>query len=236
MIGIIGAMDPEVALLQSSMTELQQHRIGPFEFASGRLHDRAVVVLRCGIGKVQAAIGATLLIDHYKPKAVINTGSAGGINPNLRVGDVVVSSGLVYHDVDVCAFGYEPGQIPGQPSIFQADFALQELAEKAIFTLQGSGQLPEQLHYIRGVIGSGDIFMHDLVKIEQIRKQFPFVTAVEMEGAAIAHTCTLFNVPFLVIRALSDIAGTESPMKFEEFLPIAARHSSEIVKALIDML
>ncbi|HON13798.1 MAG TPA: 5'-methylthioadenosine/adenosylhomocysteine nucleosidase [Treponema sp.] len=233
MIGIIGAMEAEVELLRTNLQGTQEHRIGAFTYYTGTLANKDTVLLQCGIGKVQAAVGCALMLQTFTPSRLINTGSAGGIAADLHFGDVVISEGLIYHDVDVRAFGYLPGQIPGQPQVFTTDKTLQAKAETAIQHLKEQGKLPPNLHYQKGIIGSGDIFMHDPEKIAALKTNFPMIRAVEMEGAAIAHCCTLFKVPFLVIRALSDIAGQESPMKFDEFLPIASRHSSEIVMELI---
>lgn len=236
MIGIIGAMEAEIELLRNSMREQQEYRIGAFTYFSGTLGKKEAVLLQCGIGKVQAAVGCAIMLQTFRPTALINTGSAGGIAGNLHFGDVVISEGLMYHDVDVQAFGYLPGQVPGQPQIFTTDKTLQQFAETAIVGLQQQGQLPEDLTFIKGIIGSGDIFMHEPDNIAHLKNTFPMIQAVEMEGAAIAHCCTLFSTPFLVLRAISDIAGQESPMKFDEFLPIASRHSSKIVMELIQNL
>ncbi|MEW6564297.1 MAG: 5'-methylthioadenosine/adenosylhomocysteine nucleosidase [Spirochaetota bacterium] len=236
MIGIIGAMEAELELLRGIMQDPVEHRIGAFTYSSGTLGKKEAVLLQCGIGKVQAAVGCAIMLQTFKLTALINTGSAGGIAQNLHFGDVVISEGLIYHDVDVTAFGYLPGQIPGQPQIFSADKTLQQLAETAIVNLKQQGRLPARLNYLKGIIGSGDTFMHEPEKISRLRATFPTIQAVEMEGAAIAHCCTIFSTPFLVLRALSDIAGQESPMKFDEFLPIASRHSSEIVMELIQNL
>jgi adenosylhomocysteine nucleosidase len=164
---------------------------------------------------------------------VFNTGSAGGIDRSLSFGDVIIADGLLYHDVDVTAFNYAPGQIPGQPQIFAVDGELILKAEKAVDELKAEKNLPESLNHVRGLIGSGDAFVCDPAHIEELKKTFPKLKAVEMEGAAIAHTCTLFNVPFLIIRALSDVAGVESPVTFDQFLPMAARHTVEIVRRFI---
>jgi adenosylhomocysteine nucleosidase len=165
---------------------------------------------------------------------VINTGSAGGIHKDLKVGDAIVSTGLVYHDVDVTAFNYAPGQIPKQPQVFPVDDSLVKVAEDAIDALKKEKALPDDFNHLRGVIGSGDIFMHEKAAIDRVRALFPDVTAVEMEGAAIAHCCALFSTPVLVLRALSDVAGTESPLSFVEFLPIASKHSANIVIRIIE--
>jgi len=233
MIGIIGAMEKELSLLCEAMGKYNTQKAGGFEFFTGKIYDKDVTLLRCGIGKVNAAIGCALLIERFKPNLVINTGSAGGINPNLKVGDAIISTGLVYHDVDVTAFNYAPGQLPGLPQIFPVGEKFVKIAEEAIDELKKEKLLPEDFNYQRGLIGSGDVFMHEKERIENVRRIFPDMAAVEMEGAAIAHCCALFSVPALVIRALSDVAGVESPMSFVEFLPIASKHSTEIVKKMV---
>ena len=132
MIGIIGAMEDEVSLLNGAMETPRVTKIGEFKFYEGKLEGKNVVLLQCGIGKVAAAVGCALLIQTFKPRFVINTGSAGGIDPTLHFGDVIISTGLVYHDVDVTAFNYAPGQLPGQPQIFPADEKLIARAEQAV--------------------------------------------------------------------------------------------------------
>jgi adenosylhomocysteine nucleosidase len=233
MIGIIGAMEDEVTMLRGAITESTVETMGGFDFFRGMLEKKTAVLLRCGIGKVNAAVGCALLIQRYHPSLVINTGSAGGIDPALSFGDAVISEGLLYHDVDVTAFGYAPGQLPGQPAVFPVLPSLIELAEKAVDDLKGEGRLSPAFNHVRGLIGSGDVFMSDTKRIAAVRGCFPALKAVEMEGAAIAHTCALFSVPALIIRALSDIAGSKSPLAFNEFLPIASKHSAEIVRRIV---
>jgi adenosylhomocysteine nucleosidase len=233
MIGIIGAMEEEVSLLKEAMENAETSKTGNFEFHTGRLEGKSVVLLRCGIGKVNAAVGCAILINRFNPQMVINTGSAGGIDPSLKFGDAILSTGLLYHDVDLTAFKYSPGQIPGQPAVFPVPDFLVNQAEKAVDELKAEGALPEDFNSVRGLIASGDVFMHEREKIARVRQTFPEVRAVEMESAAVAHTCSLFQVPGLIIRSLSDIAGAESPMTSVEFLPIAAKHSSEIVRRII---
>jgi len=233
MIGIIGAMEDELSLLCETMGKYYTQKIGNFEFFTGQIEGKDVTLLRCGIGKVNAAVGCASLIHRFKPSCVINTGSAGGINPELKVGDTIISSGLVYHDVDVTAFNYAPGQLPGQPQIFPVDESLIKAAEDAVDELKQEKILPDSLTHRRGLIGSGDIFMHEPESIARVRQIFPDIAAVEMEGAAIAHSCYLFSVPVLVIRSLSDVAGTESPVSFKEFLPVAAKHSASIVLRIV---
>ena len=229
MIGIIGAMEKEISLLRESMGTYDTKKIGNFEFFLGKIEGQDAVLLQCGIGKVSAAVGCALLIQQFNPECVINTGSAGGIHSHLKVGDAIISNGLIYHDVDVTAFNYAPGQLPGQPQIFPVEEKFIKLAEKAVVELKQEKVLPDTFNNSRGLIGSGDIFMHEPKRINELRAVFPDIAAVEMEGAAIAHACALFSVPVLVIRALSDIAGTESPISFTEFLPIASANSAHIV-------
>ena len=241
MIGIIGAMEEEIAILQSLIQNRAAEKIGPFEYFTGSLEGKQIVLLRCGIGKANAAIGTALLINRFKPALVINTGCAGGVNPAvltpvLNFGDVVVSSALVYHDFDISPFGYAVGQIPGmKDAFFHVDESAIKTALRAIDELKDEGHLPLSMNHVVGLIGSGDVFVCDAARVGEIVKSFPTVRAVEMEGAAIAHACSLFAVPCLVIRAMSDIAGEESPMKFDEYLPIAARYSSGIVRRIVKL-
>jgi adenosylhomocysteine nucleosidase len=233
MIGLIGAMEEEVSLLRASMENTESAAEGGFEFCSGLLEGKSVVLLRCGIGKVNAAVGCALLIHNYRPSLVINSGSAGGIDPSLGIGDAVIAAGLMYHDVDVTGFNYKPGQVPGQPVIFRVPENLVEAAEEAVRALRAEALLPRDFNYVRGIIGSGDIFMHRDERIEAARRLFPGILALEMEGAAIAHTCLLLKVPAMIIRSISDVAGKESPGTFEEFLPVASKHSSRIVGRIV---
>jgi adenosylhomocysteine nucleosidase len=236
MIGIIGAMDDEVLYLHSAMSDTSSQKSGAFEYISGVLEGKEVVLLRSGMGKVNAAVGCAYMIFQYKPSLVINTGCAGGIDSALSFGDIVISNGLVYHDVDITGLNLKPGQLPGQPAIFPVEANFQTAAERAIDELKAEGVFPKNLNHIRGLIGTGDIFMHRTEKIAEVRKNFPGIKAVEMEGAAIAHTCYLFSIPSLIIRSLSDIAGVESPMSFEEFVVLASKNSATLVQRIVKNL
>ncbi|MDR2501353.1 MAG: 5'-methylthioadenosine/adenosylhomocysteine nucleosidase [Treponema sp.] len=233
MIGIIGAMEAELALLKNALANPQTRTIGGFTFISGLLEQKSAVLLQCGIGKVNAAVGCALLITTYQPEALINTGSAGGIDPALTFGDTVISEGLIQHDVDLTSFGYAPGQLPAMPAIFPVPEDLIRRAEQAVADLKRDGLLPPSFKYSRGLIGSGDVFMDKEDRIQALRARFPGIRAVEMEGAAIAQTCFLFKTPALILRSLSDIAGAQSPVAFEEFLPLASKHSAEILRRII---
>jgi adenosylhomocysteine nucleosidase len=233
MIGIIGAMEDEVTLLREAITDAKTETIGVFEFITGSLEGAPVVLLKGGIGKVNTAVGCALLIEKFHPALVINTGSAGGIDPSLTFGDAIISDGLVYHDVDVTSFGYAPGQVPGMPPIFPVPEELIARAEQAVDELKKEGRLPPTFNHVRGLIGSADTFMDKPDRINAVRTTFPNLRAVEMEGAAVAHTCFLFSVPSLIIRAVSDVAGTESPVTHDQFLPVASQHSGEIVRRIV---
>jgi adenosylhomocysteine nucleosidase len=161
MIGIIGAMEDEVSLLKDALEDIRTETVGMYEFFRGVLEGKPVALLRCGIGKVNAAVGCALLIDRYRPDLVINTGSAGGIDPSLSFGDAVIAEGLIYHDVDVAAFGYAPGQLPGMPLIFRTPEDLLRRGEAAVDSLKQEGLLPGDFAHRRGLVGSADVFMHE---------------------------------------------------------------------------
>ena len=221
-IGIIGAMEEEVILLREQIQNLKTQTLAGFEFYNGQLSGRDVVVLRSGIGKVNAAMSTTLLIDHFAPKAIINTGSAGGFHTDLEVGDIVISRSVCHHDVDVTPFGYAHGQVPGLPACFVPD---SELINKAKASIEALGEVS----HMHGLIASGDRFMHLVEDVESTRGKFPEMIACEMEAAAVAQVCHQFKVPFVVIRALSDIAGKENVIAFDAFLAKAADHSTRVI-------
>ena len=236
MIGIIGAMEEEIILLKTKLEQGKEKKIADFTFFLGVLEGKDVCILQCGIGKVNAAIGCALLIHTFFPELIINTGSAGGINKDLKFGDVVIADRVIYHDVDVTAFDYLPGQIPGMPQIFTIPERIISLTHEVIQQLKSEDILPQSFNAVQGLIASGDTFMHEPYHIKVILSKFPNISAFEMEAAAIAHACYLWNVPAVVIRALSDIAGYQSPMSFAEFLPIAGAHSAQIVCRIVKLL
>ncbi|MCM3743424.1 5'-methylthioadenosine/S-adenosylhomocysteine nucleosidase [Sporosarcina luteola] len=225
-IAIIGAMEQEVELLREKIEDPTSREIAGCEFIEGNIGQHHVILVKSGIGKVNAAIATTLLIHEYRPDAIVNTGSAGGFNDSLEVGTVVISDEVRHHDVDATAFGYEIGQVPGMPPSFPADEKLIQIAKEAVEEVG-------EHEYAVGLIASGDVFMSDAARVELVQGQFPAMIAAEMEAAAVAQVCHQFGTPFVVIRALSDIAGKKSSISFDEFLPLAAKHSSEIVMRAI---
>ncbi|OEF22621.1 5'-methylthioadenosine/S-adenosylhomocysteine nucleosidase [Vibrio rumoiensis] len=221
-VGIIGAMEQEVAILKETLVGCESTTKGNCTFYTGTINGVKIILLQSGIGKVSASIGTTLLIECFDPDVIINTGSAGGFDSSLNLGDIVISTEVRHHDADVTAFGYEIGQMAGQPASFAADPTLIDIVEKTAANMADT-------HSVRGLICTGDAFVCTPEKQAFIREHFPNVIAVEMEASAIAQTCHQFRKPFVVVRAISDVADKESPMSFEEFLPLAAKRSSEMV-------
>ena len=227
--GIIGAMEPEVAILKEKLTHCETSTHAGYTFYQGKINNNDVVIVQSGIGKVAAALATAILIDRFQPDYIVNTGSAGGFNDTLKVGDIVVSSEVRYHDVDVTAFGYEIGQLPANPAAYIPHKTLITAAQASIAEL-------ENIQTMVGLITTGDTFMTKDEDIAKARANFPTMAAVEMEGAAIAHTCHQFNVPFVIIRSLSDIAGKESPTSFDEYLETASVNSSQLVMNMLNSL
>jgi adenosylhomocysteine nucleosidase len=228
-IAILGAMDEEIALLKQSIVNLQETEYAHLTVYSGQLHGVDVALLKCGIGKVAAAVATTLLVSFFKPDYVLNTGSAGGFHQDLSIGDLVIGTHVQHHDADLTHFGYELGQNAGMPTRFLCDEALVQAAERA-------AQILGQVKSIRGLICSGDSFIGSDEAAARLRELFPQMCAVEMEGAAIGQSCYLLKTPFLVIRSLSDIAGTSSTVSFEAYLEKAAKHSAQLVMGTIAQL
>jgi adenosylhomocysteine nucleosidase len=225
-IAIIGAMEEEVTLLRDHIDHKEQTVVAGYEFTAGKMENAEVVLLKSGIGKVNAAMSTTILLEKFRPDVVINTGSAGGFHPDLNVGDVVISSEVRHHDVDVTAFGYEYGQVPQLPAAFTADEKLVQIAETAAKEIS-------DIQVVKGLIATGDSFMSDPTRVEFVRGKFDDLQAVEMEAAAIAQVSHQFQIPFVIIRSLSDIAGKESGVSFEQYLEKAAVNSANLVMKIV---
>ena len=222
---ILGAMDEEIQTYLQQLDNVTCTQVQHLEVHSGNINDHEVFVTRCGIGKVASALAAGILIQAYHPDLVINSGSAGGFAPELNVGDIVVATKLIQHDVNLTHFGYELGQPAGMPAVFEMHNDWHQQA------LNQVGQIG--IHGMSGLIISGDAFIGTDEQSAQLMSAFPTAVAVEMEGAAIAQACHILNVDCLVIRAISDHANKASTMTFEEYLPLAAKHSAHIVLGLI---
>ncbi|MBU2871023.1 5'-methylthioadenosine/S-adenosylhomocysteine nucleosidase [Colwellia sp. E2M01] len=230
--GIIGAMEPEVAILKAKLTDATSTEHAGYTFHQGELDGSEVVIVQSGIGKVAAALATAIIIDRFAVDYVVNTGSAGGFDASLKVGDIVVSSEVRYHDVDLTAFGYEVGQLPANPVAFMPHADLVAAAKAGIAQLSTD----KDVTAITGLITTGDTFMTKEEDVAKARNNFPTMAAVEMEGAAIAQACLQLKTPFVIIRSLSDIAGKESPHTFEEYLETASVNSSQLVLNMLAQL
>ena len=228
MIGIIGAMEIEVRLLKEHMEIKQIITKAGMEFCEGDLNEKRVVVVRSGIGKVNAAVCAQILIDDFNVKCLINTGIAGSLKEEINIGDVVISTDLVHHDIDVSGLGYERGQIPQMEVFsFQADKGLVALAAKVC------EEVNPDIQVFQGRIVSGEQFVSEQSTKEAIVRRFSGY-CTEMEGAAIGQTAYLNAVPFVVIRAISDKANGGAPLDYAEFEAQAALHSICLVEGMME--
>lgn len=229
-IGIIGAMDVEIEYLCSIMENgAKKTQIGRFAFEEGKIHGVDVVLSKSGIGKVNAALCAQLLCMNFGCTNLINTGIAGAMGSGLGIMDFVISTEAVYHDVDVTEFGYKPGQIPQiEVSAFKADEKMVE-AFKKVFA---DNKLFADHKTVAGRIASGDQFISDKNLKEKIKSLFS-PACVEMEGCAIAHACYLHNVPFVIIRCLSDMAEDAKANGYDFNEDIAANLSAKAVEAVL---
>lgn len=228
-ISVVGAMEQEIELLRESMANVKHVSFGKFSAYEGELAGKRMVLVLSGIGKVNAAVSTSWVIHQFAPDCVINTGSAGGLGKGLKVGDVVIGETVAHHDVDVTAFGYVWGQVPQLPAVFTSDSNLIRQAEKAAQVFDGAA-------VTQGLIVSGDRFVHSSEGVAEIRSHFPDVKAVEMEAAAIAQTCHQLEVPFVIIRAVSDSADEKADISFEEFLKTAAVSSAKMVTEIVKSL
>ena len=223
LIGIIGAMDIEVDALISSMSDTQEKVISSVKYVKGKLFGKNVVVAKCGIGKVFAAICAQTMILEYNPTVIINTGVAGSLERGFNVLDVAVAKSVVQHDMDTSAIGDPKGLISGINVIYiNTDEAVSNALKKASVSVGCNVK--------EGVVASGDKFMADPQEKANINKEFGAI-ACEMEGASIGHVCYVNNVPFGILRTISDGDGAE--MDYMTFAPKAAVQATEIVKEFI---
>ena len=224
-IGIIGALQNEVEGLIASLTSPKKETASGIDFYLGEMFSKRVVIARCGVGKVFAAICAEAMILKYSPDLVVNTGVGGALGCGIKTTDTVIAERLLQHDMDTTPLGDEPGLISGINKVyFEADARAVKILKDA------SGELALTTYF--GTVASGDKFIADPRDKARIVDTFSAI-ACEMEGAAIAHTAFVNDTPFAVIRAISDSADGEASMSYPEFLPIAAKNSTALTLALI---
>lgn len=232
MVGVIGAMDSEVKLLIENIRDRRQTFYAGTVFCSGKLWGNDVVIAKCGIGKVCAAMCTEVMIDVYHANCVINTGVAGGIAPDLEVGDFVIADKLLQYDFNISALGCVPGYMPCEefisktpdkstPTVFNAD-------KQLVSRLQEAARVAGCSKVHVGTIASADTFLADNRKKAELYNKYS-AFATDMEGAAVAQTATLSRVPFAVVRAISDLADKNATISYAEFEKNAAELSATIL-------
>ena len=230
MLGIIGAMEEEVAKIKEAMEQVTIENAAGMEFNCGKLKGIDAVVVRSGIGKVNAALCSQILADRYHVNGIINTGIAGSLKNEINIGDIVLSSDALQHDMDATGFGYAPGQVPRLDVLsFPADESLIRLAKECCETVN------PDIHVFTGRVVSGDQFISDRDKKDWLTRTFDgFCT--EMEGAAIAQAAYLNNIPYLVIRAISDKADDSASVDYPVFEAKAIEHSVKLLLAMAERI
>lgn len=227
MLGIIGAMDEEVAKLKENMEQVEVRTKASMDFYRGVIGDKEVVVVRSGIGKVNAGICAQILADDYGVDGIVNTGIAGSLRAEINIGDIVVSTDAVQHDMDAVAFGYPLGQIPRMDTLaFHADSQLVELA------VQCCKKVIPEIGVFQGRVASGDEFIAKKERKDAILKEFD-ACCCEMEGAAIAQAAYLNQIPFVIIRAISDKADDSASMDYPTFEAMAIKNSVKLIMEMV---
>lgn len=226
-VGIIGAMDEEIALYLEAMEAKEKTSKAGITYYTGKMVGKDIVLVKSGVGKVNGSVCTQILIDRFGAEAIIFTGVAGAVDPELNIGDIVISTDCVQQDMDVTALGFAPGQIPyADRWIWEADEKLIELA------MHASAKETGEHRVVRGRILTGDQFIADPEKVAALYETFKG-QCIEMEGAAVAQVSAMNDVPFVIVRSMSDKADGSAHVNFAEFTHLASRRSYEIV---IEML
>ena len=221
-IGIIAAMDEEIATIKNLMQDVETKKIFDLEFIIGKINSKGVILVKCGAGKVHAARTTQILIDNFNIDYIINVGTAGGLNDDIEIGDIVIAEKLVQHDYDITAGGHEKGYVSNTGKYFECDKKLIERSKDTINSLN------ENFKAVVGLIATGDIFVQDINVKNSIKEEFD-ADCVEMEGAAIAQVCTLDKIPFIVIRAISDKPNGNNGVDFEKYLDMACKRYAKFI-------
>lgn len=230
-IGIIAAENAEMMAIKDIMNDIREESVYNLVFTLGNIESKVCVLVECGVGKVNAARTAQIMIDKYSVDYVINVGSAGGVNKELNILDIVIGDKLVQYDFDISGAGnYEKGEICGTGKFFNSDERLVNLSKEIIENMDG-----RDFNIVVGSIGSADLFCTDPNIGAKTREDFG-VECVEMEGAAIAQVCMLDNVPFLVIRGVSDSPNGNNDIDFHTYLGIVSKRVATILKELVNKI
>jgi adenosylhomocysteine nucleosidase len=236
MLAVMGAMAEEVALLRGEMTAVSEDRHAGIIVAKGDFRGTPIVLAQCGIGKVNAAICTQMMVTIYRPRALVFSGVAGGLLPNMQVGDLVIASHLIQFDIDLTAFGRRHGELPDGDRMIQSCPKLVEKAADAFDAAFGSATEGDTApNLMIGTVVSGDRFVEDSKTLRWLQREFGAL-ATEMEGAAVGYTCQLNGVPFVVTRGLSDTANESAPTDFKDNLHRVCRNSFRLMDALIPSL
>lgn len=228
MIGIIAAMQEEMNAIKNVMDNIKEIKIFGLEFYEGAIQNKKCILVKCGIGKVNAARTTQILIDKFDVEYIINVGSAGSINDDVNYGDIVIGKYVVQHDFDITAFGHEKGYISSNLGIkLESDEILIKSCEEAIEKID-----KDKFNIIVGTIATGDIFCTSPKMKEKIRQKFN-ADCVEMEGAAIAQVCILDEKPFIIIRSISDSPNGKNEVDFNEYLNMASSRCASFIKELM---
>jgi len=226
-IGIIAAMNEEVDAIKKIMTDISVKGIYELEFIIGKINGKEVVLVKCGVGKVNAARTTQILLNNFDIEYVINVGTAGSLNENIEIGDVVIGEKLVQHDFDITAAGREKGYITDVGKYFYSD---KNLIEKTKQTIEN---MNENFNAFIGTIATGDIFVQDIQVKDRIKAEFD-ADCAEMEGAAIAQVCTLDKIPFIVIRSISDKPNGKNAVDFEKYLELACERYTKFIDIFLN--
>ena len=221
-IGIIVAEIKELDAIKEIMVNVEETSIYDLIIFKGEINNRRYIVVRSGVGKVNAARTVQILIDKFIIEYIINVGSAGAVNDTLNIGDIVIGKSLVQHDFDVTAFGREKGFIPDTGRFFESEENLIQKCKDIKI---------EGVNIVTGIIASGDIFCNDINMKYKIKEKFN-ADCVEMEGAAVAQVCYLNKVPFIVIRSISDIPNGNNQLDFNQYLDFASKNCAEFIGLL----
>lgn len=225
-IGLIAAMQEEMNSIKEIMENTTEKNIYELTFIEGKINEKDCVLVQCGIGKVNSSRVTQILIDNYDIEYIINVGSAGAANNELDIGDIVIGKKLVQHDFDITAMGYPKGYITNVGQFVESDSTLIEKLENII-----SKMTDEEFKIQIGTIASGDVFCTESEMKDKIRKKYN-ADAIEMEGASIAQVCKLDNIPFVVIRSISDKPDGKNVLTFVEFIKKASKRCAIIIKEL----
>ena len=226
-IGLITAMNEEFEQIAEIMENIEKVNIKGLNFYKGKIKNKNVVSVQCGIGKVNAARVTQLLIDCFDIESIVNLGAAGALNPMLSIGDIVIGKKVIQHDFDITAFGHAKGYITGVGDYLSSDFNLIDKMKKSIDNVNDRAYIIKT-----GIIASGDIFCTDIAMKDKIYAKFS-ADCVEMEAGAVAQVCVLNRVPFLILRSISDCPNGKNAMVFDEFVKLASKRCAKVIEEFL---